>query len=187
MASSAVVILVVILLVVGIAAAFLMMGGSGSGESVPVGDPAVSLGSVGTQDHPWNSGQGINAFKAKDAKAKWIWVSADGAKTTTVQNVTMAFERHYTSTSAKKKDATLYILADDTASFSFNDEEDGVVGTNSYNNATNPSFPITVLPGVNVLKINVTQNGGAAGLLYTVISGGKVLFHSDVKTYVVDE
>jgi Concanavalin A-like lectin/glucanases superfamily len=134
---------------------------------------------LGAYNYAW----GNAAFA--DKTAKWIW-NTPNATSYAPTLIVVSFRRQWTNTSKSPIDAILHVVVDDFAHVHVNSKYirfvNGGWTTASYN-----KVPIVLQPGDNVVQFDCWSGAGAAGLIYSVIQNGTVLFNSSNETMVVNQ
>jgi len=119
---------------------------------------------------PWN----LKSFS--DPDARWIWATPNANVDAPIQEYT--FVQMYVNRTSTNENATLFIIADDYATIRVNGTIIGDV-TGGWG-VDYRKINVTLTPGVNEIIILAKNNGGAAGLLFTLLRSDNVpLIRSD--------
>lgn len=132
---------------------------------------AIDLGGFGVD--PWG-----RQATFPDNDARWIWNSSGARESAPMERV--LFFKEFTNRKMTVVKATVNCIADNVAVIKVNGKEVGSkAGGWDAGSALQP-ISIELVPGRNVIEVSVTNNGGPAGLVASVLdTTGKVLFLTD--------
>jgi hypothetical protein len=139
--------------------------------------------------NPWGSTSNF-----PDANAKWIWNVETPANGLFDTDIPIIFTCYYENTTGSSLSATLYYMADNTATFYLNDVQmDTDTGWYQVGNLFLSSFQVadgyrvvelSLQPGQNTFKWIAVNWGGMAGLIFSLNSAGNLLLNS-TETYPI--
>lgn len=137
--------------------------------------PAIDLGAYGMG--PWSS-----ASRFVDPLARWLW-NIPSAASDAPTGVDVTFQREIRNTSSVSTDVTLHIIVDNRATVSLNLAVIQAV-SGGWWTPTYPRIGLVLEPGTNLLNIVAVNDGGPAGLLFSMVRDvdGSVVMRSDSGT-----
>lgn len=121
-----------------------------------------------------------------DTQAKWIWIHAGTASTSTVMAATFSTTLF---AAVQGTQVVLTVIVDDDATVYLNGDAVGDAYLGWYGDIPPTTIRLTLAKGINTLSIRAHNDGGPAGLLASVASAdGKTVLArtSSAWTYTVD-
>jgi hypothetical protein len=136
--------------------------------------PVSVLGKFGMS--PWG-----NTSKFIDASAQWIWNTPKAASSAPIGSVN--FKKVYKNTGAIRN-VTAHLIADNSGSLTVNGKLIGPIAGVGWKNVNYTKLPFTFSKGDNLIVIKASNEGGPAGLLYSIVdtTTKEVLCRSDSTT-----